>query len=257
MLHVWLSGSFPAGSFFKNNICVLNRVSTLGVNLYVRSTGLTDQTNVMFTNNLYFGGSDRWYPNGVLYNSLAAAQAAGWEANSKADQDPLLTNPGAGGTCSWTPALANGPQPCPSAYRLRPGSPALGAGANLTATPLTRTRAGEIIKAIPPRPILALISSRWCKPYFALNVSTGSEGPQIADEGITAPEGDGRARGKSLRINFANVQSREALIRNGHQVGFDFDFSTPYQRIVWSVDEFDTLRREFLAMEALLDGLPG
>jgi len=59
-----------------------------------------------------------------------------------------------------------------------------------------------------------------------------------------------------IAVGSAAVQSREALIRNGHRVGFDLDFAKPYQRIVWSVDEFDTLRREFLAMEALLDGLP-
>ena len=59
-----------------------------------------------------------------------------------------------------------------------------------------------------------------------------------------------------IAVGSAAVQTEEALILNGHRVGFDLDFAKPYQRIVWSVDEFSTLRREFLAMESLLDKAP-
>ena len=56
-----------------------------------------------------------------------------------------------------------------------------------------------------------------------------------------------------IAVGSASVQTEAALVRNGHRVGFDLDFAQPYQRIVWQVDEFSTLRREFLAMEAFLD----
>src|SRR6516164_5308900 len=72
--------------------------------------------------------------------------------------------------------------------RRRPRS---GRGRILLQRPLTWTRAGEIITAIPPRPILALISSRWCKPYFALNASTGGEGLQIAMKAAVRVPGNG------------------------------------------------------------------
>ncbi|MET4925655.1 hypothetical protein P3L51_25455 [Streptomyces sp. PSRA5] len=41
---------------------------------------------------------------------------------------PLFTSPGAGSTCSWSPVFGMGPQPCPAAYTLKSGSPALKAG---------------------------------------------------------------------------------------------------------------------------------
>ena len=56
-----------------------------------------------------------------------------------------------------------------------------------------------------------------------------------------------------IAVGSAAVQTEAALIRNGHRVGRDLDFAKPYQRIVWQVDEFSTLRREFLAMEAFLN----
>jgi hypothetical protein len=56
-----------------------------------------------------------------------------------------------------------------------------------------------------------------------------------------------------IAVGSAAVQSEAALIQNGHRVGSDLDFAKPYQRIVWEVDELATLRREFLAMQALLD----
>lgn len=58
-----------------------------------------------------------------------------------------------------------------------------------------------------------------------------------------------------IAIGSAAVQTEEALVRNGHRVGFDLDFAKPYQRIVWEVDDVKVLKREFAAMEALLDEL--
>ncbi|WP_233517961.1 hypothetical protein [Streptomyces corynorhini] len=56
-----------------------------------------------------------------------AGQATGLESGAVWG-DPLFTAPGQGGTCSWSPASGTGPQPCPQAYTLQPGSPATGAG---------------------------------------------------------------------------------------------------------------------------------
>jgi hypothetical protein len=56
-----------------------------------------------------------------------------------------------------------------------------------------------------------------------------------------------------IAVGSAAVQTEAALVRNGHRVGFDLDFAKQYQRIVWQIDEFNTLRREFLAMEAFLE----
>lgn len=56
-----------------------------------------------------------------------------------------------------------------------------------------------------------------------------------------------------IAVGSAAMQTEAALVRNGHRVGRDLDFAKPHQRIVWKLDELDTLRREFLAMEAFLD----
>jgi len=55
-----------------------------------------------------------------------------------------------------------------------------------------------------------------------------------------------------IPVGPAAVQE-QALLRNGHRVGFDLDFAKPYQRLVWEADELPTLTREFLAMDARLD----
>lgn len=59
-----------------------------------------------------------------------------------------------------------------------------------------------------------------------------------------------------IAVGSSAVQSEAALVLNGHRVGFDLDFAKPYQRIVWQVDDEAILRREFLAMEKLLDQIP-
>lgn len=57
-----------------------------------------------------------------------------------------------------------------------------------------------------------------------------------------------------IQVGSAAVQSEQALIQNGHRLYADLDFAKPYQRIIWTVDEFDSLRRSFADMEAVLDG---
>ncbi|MGO4420556.1 right-handed parallel beta-helix repeat-containing protein, partial [Streptomyces sp. MCAF7] len=64
---------------------------------------------------------------GTTYADFAAWKAAGLESGAVWG-DPLFTSPGGGGTCSWSPTSGTGPQPCPQAYTLKSGSPAIGAG---------------------------------------------------------------------------------------------------------------------------------
>lgn len=78
-------------------------------------------------NNLYYGtNTSGWHRSGTTYADFAAWNAAGLESGAVWG-DPLFTSPGAGGTCTWSPPSGTGPQPCPQAYTLKTGSPALGA----------------------------------------------------------------------------------------------------------------------------------
>jgi hypothetical protein len=56
-----------------------------------------------------------------------------------------------------------------------------------------------------------------------------------------------------IPLGSIGAETEAALIRNGQPLGRDLDFATAHQRIVWELDEMDTLKREFRAMEALLD----
>ncbi len=50
----------------------------------------------------------------------------------------------------------------------------------------------------------------------------------------------------------AAVNSEAALMENGHSVGRDLDFSTPFQRIVWKRDDLLTLQAAFGEMQTAL-----
>jgi hypothetical protein len=56
-----------------------------------------------------------------------------------------------------------------------------------------------------------------------------------------------------IALGSIGAETEAALIRNGQRLGCDLDFASPYQRIVWARDEVSTLKREFIAMKALLD----
>jgi hypothetical protein len=131
--------SISAGSIIANNICWNGKTSNLSYpqTPYIDADNAANMTGVTIRNNLWWSNSgfDRWHINAAFYNSLAEVQAAGWEQNSRV-ANPNLVNGGAGGNCTWTPnAAGGGPQPCPSVYKLTPGSPGLNAGANLQAAP--------------------------------------------------------------------------------------------------------------------------
>lgn len=84
------------------------------------------------SNNLYYSThSASWRWGGNSYSSFSQWQTAGIESKP-IEGDPLFSNAGNGGTCNWSPSQASGPQPCPSAYMLQSGSPAIAAGVTVS-----------------------------------------------------------------------------------------------------------------------------
>ncbi|TDD72641.1 right-handed parallel beta-helix repeat-containing protein [Jiangella aurantiaca] len=126
----YAGGTWASGSQIKNNICHLANRDQYGRpgHFYYNPNG---QTGMPISNNLYYTtGTPWWRWGGTTHSSFAAWQAAGLETGPVWG-NPLFASAGNGGTCSWTPASGTGPQPCPSAYRLQSGSPALRAGVNI------------------------------------------------------------------------------------------------------------------------------
>src|SRR5690348_14841005 len=70
-----------------------------------------------------------------LRSGLLRSKPTGKEMGSITLTAYPVANAGTGGTCSWSPPPANGPQPCPAGYQLPTGSAAIGAGVNLTQSP--------------------------------------------------------------------------------------------------------------------------
>src|SRR5262249_57768472 len=119
-------GAYAAGSLIENNICDFHRATQSGYGGGIVFNG-ADVTAVAIKNNLYSTNINYWrYAWDYSSTTLADIQARGEELGS-IQADPLLTAPGAGGACGVS-VLTTGPQPCPSAYQLQHGSPALGAG---------------------------------------------------------------------------------------------------------------------------------
>ncbi|MFC7619352.1 right-handed parallel beta-helix repeat-containing protein [Microlunatus sp. GCM10028923] len=122
----YAGGTWAAGSQIKNNICALENRDQYGRagQFYYNPNG---HTGMAISNNLYWSPrAATWRWGGTTYPDFAAWQASGKETNAKWG-NPLFASPGNGGNCVPTP-LPTGPQPCPAAYRLQSGSPALGAG---------------------------------------------------------------------------------------------------------------------------------
>ncbi|MGW3949437.1 right-handed parallel beta-helix repeat-containing protein [Streptomyces sp. NPDC004752] len=125
------SGTWAGGSQIKDNICYMANKGTYGKTgqLYYNPYG---QTGMTLSNNLYYGtntGGWRW--SGTTYSDFAVWKAAGLESGAVWG-DPLFTSPGTGGTCTWSPTSGTGPQPCPQAYTLKSGSPAMGTGVTVS-----------------------------------------------------------------------------------------------------------------------------
>ncbi|WP_030355631.1 right-handed parallel beta-helix repeat-containing protein [Streptomyces scopuliridis] len=123
----YTTGTWASGSQIKDNICHMANKGGFGKTGQLYYNPYT-QTGMTLSNNLYYGTSTAgWRWGGTTYGDFAAWKAAGLES-AAVWGDPLFTSPGAGGTCSWSPTSGTGPQPCPQAYTLKSGSPALGAG---------------------------------------------------------------------------------------------------------------------------------
>ncbi|WP_020577041.1 right-handed parallel beta-helix repeat-containing protein [Actinopolymorpha alba] len=126
------TGVWAAGSQIKDNICYMANKGTSGGKTGQFIYNPYTQTGMTLSNNLYYGtNSGGWRWGNTVYPDFAAWSAAGRETNAVWG-DPLFTAPGAGGICSWSPPTGTGPQPCPQAYSLKAGSPALGAGVTVT-----------------------------------------------------------------------------------------------------------------------------
>jgi hypothetical protein len=126
---------YPTGIVVANNLCVIPAYSTVeGFARYIDVNNGTNIANVTIKNNLYYSPSAVWWIN-ARYDTLAQVQSAGWEQGSIVATSLPLVSAGAGGTCTWSPPLSNGPQPCPSTYQLLTGAPGIGAGLNLTQAP--------------------------------------------------------------------------------------------------------------------------
>jgi len=124
----------PAAIVFlseTDNIRVRNNIliSTGGADLVRAPAG---QSGVIFQGNSYWTAGGAFHINwqGADYRELNSWRSTGQEmlngSNTGFDRDPLLTNPGAGGSlgdASLLPALA--------AYQLQPGSPLIDAGLDL------------------------------------------------------------------------------------------------------------------------------
>ena len=126
--------TLPAGSIIENNIFHMVPQSSGGqtYNQYMYFPyGLSGGT---INNNIFYGGAtnQRWRIGGTNHTSLTAYQTATGYDSLSLNANPMLANPGGGGTLSWTPSAQTGPQPAPAAYLLSIGSPATNAGATIT-----------------------------------------------------------------------------------------------------------------------------
>ncbi|MGB8352430.1 MAG: hypothetical protein WCD79_00930 [Chthoniobacteraceae bacterium] len=140
------SGTWGAGSMIKNNIFYVTNKNKYG-QVSVIYFPYQPQTNLTLDNNVYYvtAASPIWRWGGTNYTTFAAYQTAtGFDAHSLTT-DPKLLAPGTSGTLSWTPSLANGPQPGPAGYVLQNSSPLFGIGANPGSTsPGTRDYFGYV-----------------------------------------------------------------------------------------------------------------
>lgn len=128
----YAAGTWGSGSQVTDNICYLADKDKYGRTgeFFEDPYG---QTGMKLSHNLYYspGKTAGWHWGGTLYPDFAAWQAANRET-SPLWADPLFAAAGTDVTCSWTPTTGSGPQPCPDAYRLRTGSPAIGKGVAVT-----------------------------------------------------------------------------------------------------------------------------
>jgi hypothetical protein len=126
----------PTFSGMVANNIYATKINVYGVCSFVNNSNMGFNPTVVLRNNRYWcmNGSSldfRWANIG--YRSIATFNSAtGQDANSTTG-DPFWESARPSGTCSWTPGLSNGPQPCPAGYHLSASSP-LGTGVNINST---------------------------------------------------------------------------------------------------------------------------
>jgi hypothetical protein len=116
------TGTLPAGSIYANNLCV-NLTNDLGFRMVYALPLALSWTNFALTHNLYFSaGRDRWIwiGNQVEPTTLSAWQSASGKDDGAIVADPMFANPSAGTAAG---------------FALTHGSPAIGAGVDLTQPP--------------------------------------------------------------------------------------------------------------------------
>jgi hypothetical protein len=127
----------------STGIIANNIIAVTSGGFFVTTNGVL-AAGVTYSHNDYFAisGSPTWVQGTVAtYPTLAQWQAVA----PGGDPGSIITNPGlsgtggTGGTCSWTPNLNNGPQPCPAQYVLAGGSAMKSAGIDLTMAPYNLT----------------------------------------------------------------------------------------------------------------------
>jgi len=114
------NGGPAAGSVFANNICYQAATDQYGRAAYNIITPGNDFTNLQMRNNLYFGGNVWVAPDGSNPTTLAA-----WQIATGKDAGSLVGNP------MFFSNVAGGS----AGFALTPGSPAIGAGLDLTQVP--------------------------------------------------------------------------------------------------------------------------
>lgn len=128
----YTSGTWAAGSMIKNNIFYVTNKNKYG-NVTLNYFPYLPQANLTFDNNVYYvtQAAPSWRWGSTNYTTFASYQTGtGFDTHSLTS-NPQLVAPGTGGTLTWNPTLANGPQPNPTGYELQGASPLFGAGANL------------------------------------------------------------------------------------------------------------------------------
>ncbi len=129
------NGAYTAPVVIANNICVNQATDRWNRTRMVDgSDGATGLGNITMAGNDYFNagsGATNYVWASSTYATLPAFQAGTWQEAKSVSTNPMLVNAGGGVTIGST----TGPQPGPAAYRLKQGSPSVGAGVNLTARP--------------------------------------------------------------------------------------------------------------------------
>ncbi len=128
----------PAATGSPSGIYVISGTTTGNTNIrnnIIVTTGGLRLVNAPSTSGLAFGGNAYWSSGsaftlnwgGTNYTSLSGFKTTGQESGTGIQADPLLNNPNAGITIGNTNELAS-----LTAYQLKTGSPAIGAGVAIT-----------------------------------------------------------------------------------------------------------------------------